>query len=260
MRSPLDEISLQRAAERLLADYDAVCPSTQFAEGFKPSFADARRLQNRVTQLREARGERVVGYKVGCISAVNQQAMGLNNPVWGRLWDTEIHHANANLSKDRFANLAIEAEFGISLSQDLPAATSLEQVLAAIASVCPLLELHNLSFKGDPPVGHELIANNCINSGVVKGEPVSLPVSTDSTDLALIFGDEIVDSWQGLRWPVDIIESVVWLAEALAKEGGQLKSGDFVLTGAWGPPLPVNDHRQVTVTSSAFGTVSASFT
>ena len=113
--------------------------------------------------------------------------------------------------------------------------------------------------RSDPPRGHELIANNGILAGVVRGRGVLDPSASLTTDLALLFDGEIVDSWESLKWPDDILSAIGWLAEKRAESGHRLKEGDVILTGAFGPPIPLEDKTRVEVTSSAFGNVSATF-
>jgi len=259
VKKKLDETELAVLAARMLADYDAVNPGTVFAEGLRLELSEAWRLQTAVTGLREARGEKVIGYKVGAVSAVNQNMMGLPQPVWGRLWETELHGDGAKLKKADYANIAIEAEFGITLSRDIAPEMSIDEIADAVAAVYPLLELHNLTLRGDSPHGHELIANNCIVCGVVRGAPETHLASARETDLKLVYDASVVDEWDGLKWPDDILGAVNWLAGSLAEHGLCLKQNDLVLTSAWGPPVPVGEHTRVDVTSSSFGSVSATF-
>ncbi len=259
--SEFDDETLEAIAERMLADYDEANPGTVFAEGLRLSIPDAWRLQTAVTALREQRGESVVGYKIGCVCPGNQKMMGLSHPVWARLWSSEQHSDRVALKKASFANLALEAEFAITLSSNIdPERTSPEELLGAVGAVYPVIELHNLVLRGEPPRGHELIANNGILAGVVSGQSVSDPSKPLTTDLALVFDGETVDSWASLRWPDDILSAIGWLAEKQAEAGRRLKQGDMILTGAFGPPIPLEERTRVDVTSSAFGNVSATFT
>ena len=114
--------------------------------------------------------------------------------------------------------------------------------------------------RGDPPRGHELIANNGILAGVVSGQGVLDPGTPLTTDLALVFDGETVDSWASLKWPDDILSAIGWLAEKQAEAGRRLEQGDMILTGAFGPPIPLEGKTLVDITSSAFGNVSATFT
>jgi len=255
----LDNGDLQKIAARMLVDYDNAKPGSIFTEGFRLDLADAWRLQTAVTQLREARGDKVIGYKTGCHAPVNQQMMGLTQPVWGRLWESELHNDGISLSKSNYANLSIEAEFGVTLSSDLEPGISLDEVAASVEAVYPVLELHNLVLRGERPHGHELVANNCINCGVVRGEPVTELETFRQTDLKLIYDGTIVDEWAALRWPEDIISGLAWLNDSLAEFGLHLKAGDLVLTGAWGPPIPVENSTRADVTSTEFGNVFSTF-
>lgn len=258
--SPLDDDELNAIGMRMLADYDDVNPGTIFAEGLRLSIPDAWRLQATVAALREQRGERVAGYKIGCVSKGNQTMMGLNHPVWGRLWSSELHEDGVRLKKADFANLALEAEFAITLNRSVdPDDNSPDALLAAVGSVYPVIELHNLVLRGDSPHGHELIANNGILAGVVRGHGVRDPIEPITTDLALVFDGEIVDSWASLRWPDDILGSIAWLSQQRAQSGDRLQSGDVILTGAFGPPIPIESNVRVDVRSSAFGDVQATF-
>lgn len=251
------ESELANLAERLLDDYDAVRPGELFADGLRLELVDAWRLQSAVAQLRTSRGERVAGYKVGAVNAGNQQMLGVTEPVWGRLWESEFHESGVQLEKSTYANLAIEAEFGIVLSKDVEPGMGIEELAACVDALYPTLELHNLKFESEQPHGPELVANNCINCGVVKGKPVTQLKESQMTNLKLVFDGQVVDAWDNLAWPHDILAAVDWLSNSLMSQGLRLQRGDFVLTSAWGPPLPVENHARIDVTSSVFGNVFA---
>ena len=148
--------------------------------------ADARRVQIAVTELRELRGEHVVGYKIGCVSTINQQTLGLPHPVWGNLWSTEQYADGVQLRKADFANIAIEAEFAVTIKSAIdPHNLTADDVVRAVDSALPVLELHHLVLRSDPPHGHELIASNAIHAGVVRGTSTSALSTVTETDLAL---------------------------------------------------------------------------
>lgn len=258
--SELTESQLEQVANRWLADYDNATPGALFAEGFRPGARDAWRLQTAVSRLREARGETVIGYKIGCVSPGNQQMMGLTHPVWGRIWDSESYSSGVRLQKSRYANLALEAEFGVTLNRDIKPDTPAAAIADAIDAVYPVLELHNLSLRGAAPHGHELIASNCIHSGVVKGAAVRyLDVADSHTELRLVYDGVVVDSWQRLDWRADMFSAVAWLATRLGSQRITLNAGQLLLTGAWGPPIAVEHCSAASACSSAFGDVGARF-
>src|ERR1700732_2234361 len=104
----------------MLADFDARTPGRGLAEPLDLATVQAYALQAEITRLREERGEKVIGYKVGCTSRPIQVQLGVKEPIFGRLFDTECHPSGVHLSSARYANLAVEGEMAVRLSRDLP--------------------------------------------------------------------------------------------------------------------------------------------
>ena len=256
----LSQFQLDVYAHKILDDYDAKTPSGIFKDKISISIEDALRIQLAVTNLREKRGEEVIGYKIGCVSKDTQRKMGFTKPAWGRLWKNELYLDGVTLDKRNFANPAMEAEFGIVLNRDLtPELVNLDYILDSIETIHPIIEIHNLVFNGDPPFGAELLANNAIHAGVVMGKPTKANIKSEITDLKLIFDNEIIDTWSDKKWPHDMLSEVEWFVKEQDKIGNILKKGNLILTGAYGLPIPINDKKLIQVTSSLFGNVSAIF-
>src|SRR5947209_175427 len=112
--------TVQELAQRMLADYDARTPGQLCGEPLDLTTAGAYALQAEIARLRQQRGEKVIGYKVGCTSKRIQVQLGVNEPIFGRLFDTECHPSGVHLSWARYANLAVEGEMAVRLSRDLP--------------------------------------------------------------------------------------------------------------------------------------------
>ena len=247
-------------AQRMLDDYDSGKPGMIFAEGFTLNIKEAWQLQMAVADLRIKRGETPVGYKIGLVDKGNQKMIGMHHPAWGRLWDTEQHTNGAQLQKSNYDNPSMEAEFGIILENDIePNKTELKDLINSIKSVHPVIEIHNFVFRGGHPKGPELLANNAIHAGVVLGECGVNPKDKITTDLDLIYDGKTVDYWEDKKWPNDMLTAIKWLANEQAKNGNNLKKGELILTGAFGPPIPLEDKRFVECSSSALGKVSATF-
>src|SRR5215471_3263635 len=116
----MSDDEIRGRAELLLGDMDAVRPGHSFVPPPTMTTREAYALQAEVVRLRERRGERVIGYKVGCISPVIQAQLGADRPIFGRLFDTGCFPPNSRLSHARFADLAIEGELAIRLARDVP--------------------------------------------------------------------------------------------------------------------------------------------
>ena len=247
-------------ANKILEDYYSKNPGVIFKEKKIITNEDALLIQSNVARLREKRGEKVIGYKIGCVSKDTQKKMGFTQPACGYLWKSELHNSGITLNKKDFTNPAMEAEFGVILNRDIkPDLASFDYILQSIEGIYPLIEIHNLVFYGNEPYGAELLANNAIHAGVILGSETKLPSDKTETDLKLIYDKEVIDTWTNKIWPNDMLSEIEWLIKEQARKNNYLKKGDLILTGAYGFPVPINEKKLVEVTSSAFGDVTASF-
>ena len=212
--SYLSQKELELFANKILEDYDAKNPGTIFKEKIKISNDEALLIQSNVANLRKRRGEEIIGYKIGCVSKETQKKMGFTQPASGYLWKSELNNSGATLDKKNYTNAAMEAEFGITLNRDLkPELFSFDYMLDSIEGVYPLIEIHNLVFRGEKPHGAELLANNAIHAGVILGSETKLPLNIKETDLKLIYDKEIIGSWDNKTWPHDMLSELEWLVK-----------------------------------------------
>ena len=247
-------------ANKILEDYDFKNPGVIFKEKKIITNEDALLIQSNVARLREKRGEKVIGYKIGCVSKDTQKKMGFNQPACGYLWKSELYASGVELNKKDYTNPAMEAEFGVILNRDIkPDLASFDYILQSIEGIYPLIEIHNLVFYGNEPYGAELLTNNAIPAGVILGSETKLPSDKTKTDLKLIYDQEVIDTWTNKIWPNDMLSEMEWLVKEQAKKNNYLKKGDLILTGAYGFPIPINENKFIQVTSSAFGKVEATF-
>ena len=258
--SNISQQELDLISNKILEDYDNKNPSIIFKDKIKITNQDALIIQSNVARLREKRGEKVIGYKIGCVSKDTQKKMGFNQPACGYLWKSELYASGVELNKKDYTNPAMEAEFGVILNRDIkPDLASFDYILQSIEGIYPLIEIHNLVFYGNEPYGAELLANNAIHAGVILGSETKLPSDKTETDLKLIYDKEVIDIWTNKIWPNDMLLEIEWLIKEQARKKNYLKKGDLILTGAYGFPVPINEKKLVEVTSSAFGDVTASF-
>ena len=251
---------LNEYANTILKDYDSNNPSSIFKTKIKLSNKDALLIQSKVTKLRINRGEQVMGYKIGCVSKDTQKKMGLSQPAWGTLWKSELYKNGVELNKKDYTNPAMEAEFGVKLNRDIdPKLVSFDYIVNSIDSIHPLIEIHNLVFKGEEPYGAELLANNALHAGVILGPKNKFSKDQKITDLKLIYNNELIDAWTDKKWPYDMLSEVEWLIKELAKINIILKKDDLILTGAYGFPVPIKNSTLIKVSSSEFGDVEARF-
>jgi 2-keto-4-pentenoate hydratase len=248
-------------ADCVLNDLDARTPWQSFVPPPDMTLEQAYALQGEVARLREARGERVIGYKLGCTSSVIQEQLGTGEPIFGRIFDTGAFPDGCTLDHTRFAGLAIEGELAIRLARDLPDGNLPDEELAgAIASVFPVIELHHyiLPRNGGPLTA--LIASGGIHAGLVfpAAETSCSGGIPELMGLEVAINDRVVgrsvEPWT-MGSPV---ASLRWLTVRLARLDLQVRRGQIILTGSPLPLFPVAPGDRVIAAAAALGKSSAS--
>ena len=248
-------------AQRQLGDYDARDPGLLFDEGVVLSVDEAYELQAEVARLRCRRGERVVGYKVGCTSPLIREQLGIDQCVTGRLYDSEQHASGATVSRAGFANLAIEGELAVELARE-PTESDfvIDDIPPCVARVFPVVELHNMVMRGEQPTAGELIANNAIHAGVVAGTGRASEVASYDPSLVIYQDGQLLGECFGGVLTSTISSSLKWLVGVVRARGEQLAAGQIVLTGSVPPLFPIRDDCRIRVEAPPFGSVDVEFT
>ncbi len=247
-------VDLQELARRMLADYDARTPCQLFVDPIDLTSSQAYALQAEVTRLRGARGERVIGYKLGCTSPVIQKQLGIGEPIFARLFDTECQDSGVRLSCARFANLAVEGELAVRLATDLsPLSPASVLDRSVIDSIFPVIELHHYVLRSPKPCVQELIASNGMHAGLVLSERPHGGPLVDPESLTVLLNRERVGSSEVPWTMADPIQSLRWLAIRLAECGQRLYRGQVILTGSSLPLYPVGPGSEVVVEAPPLG-------
>jgi 2-keto-4-pentenoate hydratase len=217
-------IAIQALADRQWRDYRSRQPGTCFADpGFLLGLSDAYELQDAVATLRVSAGDCLVGYKVGCTGPGTVQQFGMEGPIRGCLFESEVRKDRYPVTGNEFANLAIEGEMAVRIGPD-----------GSIAAVFPVIELHHFVFRGSRKTLPELVANNGFNGGCVLPDEDWL-LSQDYIEqpgkLSVWINDRQIAS--GGLWPMlgGVHASLRWLREHLAETDRALLPGQIVLAG-----------------------------
>jgi len=211
-------------ADRQWRDYRTRQPGTCFADpGFILGLSDAYALQDAVATLRVSAGDRLVGYKVGCTGPGTVQQFGIEGPIRGCLFESEVRQHGCTVPGNEFANLAIEGEMAVRIGAE-----------GTIAAVFPVIELHHFVFRGGRKTLPELVANNGLNGGVVlPGEDwlLSREFTERRGELGVWINDRLIAS--GALWPMPggVQASLGWLRAHLAEKDRALLPGQIILTG-----------------------------
>ena len=229
---------------------------------------DAYAVQAALVARKRAAGRRQIGWKIGLTSRAMQDALNIETPDSGVLFDDMLFPTGAEVPKGRFIQPRIEAEIAFVLKSDLSGAgLSRDAVLAATDYVAPSLEiLDTRILRADPETGRariitDTVSDNAANAGVVLGAERHAPEAVDLRWVgAIVARDGIVEE-TGLGAGVlnDPVTGLIWLAERLAAYGQGLSAGDIVLSGSFIRPLECPPGSRIAADFGAFGRVDLSF-
>jgi len=184
-------------------------------------------------------GAPVVGYKIGCASKESQALVKAAGPFAARVFAPTRFESPAEISARDFFIVGVEAEFGFTMREGLPARRApyeRAEVARAVASVAPVIELCDTRLANWKAARiEEIIADNGFHGGLVVGAAVT---SWESLDLA---GHEVALSIDGAVRARgasagslgDPLDGLLWIANELSRRGYGLGAGDIVATGTW---------------------------
>lgn len=227
-------MSLDRAAELLLEARRARRPRGPLPADCAPAdLAAAYGVQDRFV----AGQGRPVGWKIGYTNPVLQRALGITQPVFGRLLADRVWPSAAALPASDFATRVIETEVGVRMARALPPRArpwSPEEVADAVECVFPSFELVDSRFTDWRKLSPlEAIADNVLHSGWVHGPARADFRALDLAALEMVTfrNDREVTRGRGAAVLGSPLLALHWLANALAQRGRGLGAGDLVTTG-----------------------------
>lgn len=251
----MNKADLPAVAGRQLDDYDRHCPGSIFADGaIDWDLDEAYRVQLAVAALREQRGETVAGFKIGCVSSVVREQLGVAHPIIGHLFESEIYASGVVLHANRFDGLAVEGEFALRIAADIADAKAVaDDPERYIESLFAVIELHNVRFRRAKRTAVEIVANNALHAGIVTASAGGAVALRSSYSLSVAINGELRGSLSA-----DPSATLPELVERLAAVGKRLKKGQIALTGSPLPLYPLAPGDTVVVGIDAKASVDAS--
>jgi 2-keto-4-pentenoate hydratase len=227
--------------------------------------ADGYRIQEALHKLLAADFGALVGYKIGCTSAVMQRYLGIPHPCGGGVFARGVHDSGVSLPAANFVRVGVECEIAVRLAHDLnrsQAPFTADAVAQAVEAYLPAIEIVDDRYADWQTIGAPtLVADDFFAAGCVLGKPVARSASPDLLDIvgrAEINGVEV-----GRGTGADVLghphHALAWLANHLAAGGNALRAGQIVLTGSLVKTVWLKAGDRVTMDLSGLGTVQVSF-
>ncbi len=263
------------AEARLLDDAERTATQIRQSTSVHPDMTldDAYRVQAVWQDLRLARGEILVGHKIGLTSRAMQQAMRIDTPDSGFLTDAMVFAPDSEIGAGAFTDPKVEVELAFVLGRDLTAPPggpdlTIDDVLDATDHVTPAVELLAArSMRIDPDSGRtrtvvDTVADNAADAGIVCGGRAIGPRETDLRWVGGVLSRNGTVEETGLAAGVGGRPAlgIVWLARRYAEQGLALLAGQTILAGSFTRPVDVRPGDEFAFDYGPLGRFTLGFT
>ncbi|MEV6648252.1 fumarylacetoacetate hydrolase family protein [Amycolatopsis sp. NPDC051371] len=250
-------MNVREAAAALLGTVSERSPLSEDWPGLDVDTAYA--IQDEALRLRRARGETLVGLKLGLTSRAKQQRMGIDSPLLA--WLTDAMVLPAGVPVPSLIHPRAEPELVFVLGRRLagPGVTA-ATALAAVDRVYGGIEVIDSRYTDYRFTLPDAVADNGSSAYFSVG-PVGLPPSSLdlSLEAALLEVDgQIVDTATGAAVQGHPAEALALAANALGARGLALEPGWLVLTGGMTDAVPVRPGSRVAAHFSHLGSITLS--
>ena len=260
----IDDASAAAAADFLARHRDAGTRIAGLPTGQRPrSREDGYAVQ--AHWMRHTRS-RLYGWKIAATSEAGQRHINVPGPMAGRLLAERALPDGATSSLAGNLMRVVELEVAFRMGRDLaprPRPYSVDEVLAAVATLHPALEIPDTRFQDFVNAGEaQLIADNACGYFYVPGP--AMQGNWRAIDLAAhrVRGDVVgkgTHEGRGANALGDPRIALAWIANELSRLGLTLAAGEFVMTGTCVVPIQVAPGDEVRAHFGALGEMSVRF-
>jgi 2-oxopent-4-enoate hydratase len=227
------------------------------------SLAGAYRIQQVNIERRLARGERIVGHKIGLTARAMQIKFGVDEPDYGHLLDTMCHDQGRVLDMSELIDPQIEVEPAFVLGADLTGpGITVQDVLDATEYISVCFEIIDSRIRDWRILLQDTVADNGSSARVVLGEERHSPrgLALENMETVLEIDGRVVETGNTGAILDHPANGVAWLANAIAQFGVGLQSGQVVLPGTCTRSFRINGRRKAIGRIAGLGEVGLTLT
>ncbi|MBA2662729.1 MAG: fumarylacetoacetate hydrolase family protein [Bradymonadaceae bacterium] len=214
-------------------------------------------VQRASMALRSARGERVIGMKMGLTSVAKMKQMGVHNPIYGHLTDAMRVNDGAAIIKSEHCHPRVEPEIAFVLARELRGPVTAQQALEAVGGVYAALEIIDSRYRDFKFTLIDVVADNASSARFVIGNTSRAVDAVELGNLGMVM--EINGQVREVGSSAAILEhparSLAELANMLAERDEYLQAGQVVLAGAATAAVAVEVGDHVRLLIDTLGTV-----
>jgi 2-keto-4-pentenoate hydratase len=259
-----DHDTAREAASLLLRHWDGGTRLDAIPEELRPATRDdGYAIQ---AAMEDVMGETLIGWKIAATSEAGQRHINVTGPMAGRLLAHRVIADGATVSLAANLMRVAEVEFAFRFGTDLPprpAPYAVDEVLAAVATLHPVIEVPDSRYNDFTVVGApQLIADNACAHVFMPGPAVD--VDWRGIDLAAYAVSAVKNGAEvhrgvGANVLGDPRVALAWLVNELSGLGIPVKAGQIVTTGTCVVPVAVGPGDAVEADLGAFGRLIVRF-
>ncbi len=170
------------------------------------------------------------GYKLGLLSEAKQHQMGIQEPIYGRLYGDMLLSSATSLS--RFLQPRVEPELAVVLRRDVPAGAACGRIAVAFAGFFLALDVLDSVWQDYRFTAAEVVADNASGGGFALGSVLLSEAELPGSLRLFVNGSLRSEGPTGALG--DLSVRVAWLADRV----GGLRAGQVVLLGSPAAAVP----------------------
>jgi 2-oxopent-4-enoate/cis-2-oxohex-4-enoate hydratase len=224
---------------------------------------DAYYISLHMMERRVARGEKIVGKKIGVTSAPVQEMLNVFQPDFGFLTDTMAREDGSTIViADSMIQPRAEGEIAFRLKKDLVGPGITEQdVLDATETIIPCFEIVDSRIHDWKIKIQDTVADNASCGAYVLSKIEVDPRDYDLPNLKMkVFKNgELHSEGIGAAVQGNPLASVAWLANTLGEFEIPFEAGEIILSGSLVPLIPVVAGDEMSLEIEGIGGCSCNF-
>lgn len=222
-----------------------------------PAFdvADAYRVARASIDRRIARGERIVGMKMGFTSRAKMAQMGVSDLIWGWLTDAMMLADGGSVRAARFIHPRVEPELAVRLKAPLAGRVTALEAWAAVEAIAPALEIIDSRYRDFRFSLADVVADNASSSAFVVGGWQRPDIDVANLGMVMSIDGAPVQFGSSAAILGHPQRSLVAAARLAGEAGLTLEAGWTVLLGAATPAEAIGAGNRVRLETEGMATV-----
>lgn len=225
----------------------------QFTTTFELGLDEAYAAQALSVGRRLARGERLVGVKMGLTSRAKMVQVGVDEVIWGRLTDAMVVPDGGVVERRRFVHPRVEPEIAFLLGRDVTGPLTSAQAMDAVAAVAPAAEIIDSRYLDFHFALADVVADNSSSSGLVVGDWCAPDTPVGNLGIVVDVDGRPAEIGSSAAILGNPVRSLVEATRMVTAAGLQLEAGWIVLAGGATAAVPISPGHSYRVSIERLG-------